>query len=84
MMGMVLIGYFAMTVALGTIGHVLSLCLPVTLNSNSSSNVPPNAAGSNNSKQDFSSETSSGVDLGLDLKRDKIYNWIFSSEWAQK
>ena len=77
MMGMVLIGYFAMTVALGTIGHVLSPCLPVTLNSNFPSYAPPKAVGSNNSKRDFSSETSSTVDLGLDLKRDKIYNRIF-------
>ena len=77
MMGMVQNGCFAMTVALGTIGVVLFLCLPVTLNSNSPSNVPPKVVGSNNIKRDFSSETSPELDLHLDLKRDKNYDAVF-------
>ena len=77
MMGMVQNGYFAMTVALGTIGVVLFPCLPVTLNSNSPSNVPPKVVGSNNIKRDFSSKTSPKLDLHLDIKRDKNYDPVF-------
>ena len=76
-MGMVQNGCFAMTVALGTIGVVLFPCLPVTLNSNSPSNVPPKAVGGNNIKRDFSSEICPKLDLHLDLKRDKNYDAVF-------
>ena len=67
MMGMVQIGWFAMTVALGTIGHVLFPCLTVILNSSSPSSVPPKAVEGSKIKQDFSSETSPRVDLGLEF-----------------
>ena len=55
---------------------MLFLCLPVTLNSNSPSNVPPKVVGSN-IRRDFSSETSPKLDLHLDLKRDKNYDAVF-------
>ena len=77
MMGMVQNGCFAMTVALGTTGVVLYQCLLVTLNLNSPFNVPQKAVGSSNIKRDFASETSSKLDLHLDLKRDKNYNPVF-------
>ena len=70
-------GALLWTVALGTIGVVLFTCLPVTLNSNSPSNVPPKVVGSNNIKQDFSSETYPKLDLHLDLKQDKNYDAVF-------
>ena len=56
--GMVQNGWFAMTVALDTIGLVLFQCLLVTLNLNSPFNVPPKVVGSSNIKQDFASEMS--------------------------
>ena len=77
MMGMVQNGCFAITVALGTIGVVLFPSLPVTLNSNSPSNVPPKAVGSNNINWDFSSETCPKLDLHLNLKPDKNYDAVF-------
>ena len=66
-----------MTVALGTIGVVLFPCLPVTLNSNFPSNVPPKAVESHYIKRDFSCKTCPKVDLHLNLKRDKKYDAVF-------
>ena len=66
-----------MTVALSTTGVVLYQCLLVTLNLNSPFNVPQKAVGSSNIKWDFASETSSKLDLHLDLKWDKNYDPLF-------
>ena len=84
MMGMVQNGCFAMIVVLGIIGVVLYQSLLVTLNLNSPINAPQKAVESSNIKRDFASETYPNLDLHLDLKRDKNYDAVLSSEWVPK